>query len=134
MPDMNADQGLQEFTYALYPFTGDFAHSGVLREAMELNEPPLLGEREDESGVFVSLCPNVVVDTVKPADTVNNAILVRVWEAAGMRTQAEFALNPRIQRVMETNMMEEEPRVCSLRDGLRVDFGPFEIKTFLLYL
>ena len=134
MPDMNADQGLQEFTYAFYPFAGDFAHSGVLREAMELNEPPLLGDREDESGVFVSLCPNVVVDTVKPADTVGNAILVRVWESAGMQTQAEFALNPRIQRVMETNMMEEEPRVCSLRDGLRADFGPFEIKTFLLYL
>ena len=43
MPDMYADRREQEFTYSFFPFLGSFTRSDVLREACELNEPPVLG-------------------------------------------------------------------------------------------
>jgi hypothetical protein len=70
------------------------------------------------------------VDTVKPADTVENALLVRAYEAMGKQTDCAFTANPRIKTVTETDMLEEDPTVVDLS---KVHFGPFEIKTFILY-
>jgi alpha-mannosidase len=39
-PDEEADQGEHRFSYALFPFEGSFAESGVVRAAYELNAPP----------------------------------------------------------------------------------------------
>lgn len=38
-PDPQQDQGHHEFTYALYPHTGDFVEGRVVQEAWELNNP-----------------------------------------------------------------------------------------------
>ena len=52
-----------------------------------------------------------------------------------MGTEATFAVAGAVRRVDETDMLEENASPLPLRDGgLRVTFGPFEIKTFLLYL
>jgi alpha-mannosidase len=74
---------------------------------------------------------NIVVETIKPADTVENALLVRAYESVGIRTLASFQVAENIKKVEETDMLEEDPQ------GIVTDnvaFGPFEIKTFLLYL
>ena len=141
MPDMYADRREQEFTYSFFPFLGPFTRSDVLREACELNEPPVLGsllpagEERTQCPVLVPVEKNIIVDAVKPADTVENAILVRAYEAMGMGTEASFAVAGAVRRVDETDMLEENASPLPLRDGgLRVTFGPFEIKTFLLYL
>ena len=42
IPDMEADQGEHEFTYALYLFQGPFTGSNVVREAYELNTEVLV--------------------------------------------------------------------------------------------
>jgi hypothetical protein len=49
----------------------------------------------------------------------------------GMNTEAAFTVSGKIRRICETDMLEEKGR--ELTDG-KVVFGPFEIKTFLLYL
>lgn len=141
MPDMYADRREQEFTYSFFPFLGPFTRSDVLREACELNEPPVLGrflpaeEERIQRPVLVPGEKNIIVDAVKPADTAENAILVRVYEAMGMGTEASFAVARAVRRVDETDMLEENASPLPLRDGgLRAAFGPFEIKTFLLYL
>ncbi len=131
MPDMHADQGEQCFTYCVYPFLGDFRESGVLREATELNEPPVFGGRElPGEPVFLAQEPNIIVETVKPADTAENALLVRAYEAMGMKTLAHLQWNRKIRQVEETDMLEENPAPV----GKTVEFGPFEIKTYLLHL
>ncbi len=137
MPDMYADQGEQEFTYSFYPFTGPFTESGVLREACELNEPPVTGGPvgAGRGPVLLPAQKNIIVDTVKPADTVDNAILVRAYEAMGMGTNASFTPAEAVKRIAEVDMLEENGRSLALRDGrLETHFGPFEIKSFLLYL
>ena len=131
MPDMYADRGRQEVTYSFCPFTGDFARSPVLHQAEELNEGVIFGSTEHSGPIFLTGCDNVVVDTVKPADTVENALLVRVYEAMGMHTETAFAVSEKVRRIVETDMLEENGTELTERGAA---FGPFEIKTFLLYL
>lgn len=136
MPDSGADRGPQEFTYAFYPFLGSLSDSDVVREARELSEPPILGAPVSlgTEPIFLSRSKNVIVDTIKPADRAENALLVRVYECMGTRTAASFTAAEQIVKIVETDMLEEQPRPLD-RDALRhVEFGAFEIKTFLLYL
>jgi len=131
MPDQNADRGEQCFTYGFYPFDGAFADSDVARQATELNEPLLAGNVYDDLGpILLPDAKNVIVDTIKPADTVHNALLVRVYEAMGKQVDCNFTVNPGIKKIVETDMLEEDPRDV---DASCMHFGSFEIKTLLLY-
>ena len=134
MPDMYADQGKQEITYSFTPFTGTLADSHVLHEAVELNEGVMLGSSADDSApIFLTDCANIVVETVKPADTAENALLVRAYEAMGMRTEAHCTVSGKVHGICETDMLEENGTELN-RGELNISFAPFEIKTFLLYL
>lgn len=132
MPDSHADQGFHSFTYAFYPFTGNLACSGVLQQAAELNELPIFGNAlGDGHPVFLSDAENIITQTLKIADTVENALLVRVYEAMGQQTDCRFTCHPRIHHVSQTNMLEEDPVDVDIAN---VHFSPFEIKTFILHL
>ena len=131
MPDQDADRGMQRFTYAFYPFDGAFADSDVPQKAAEQNEPVVFGGIADELGpIFLTDAENILVETIKPADTADNALLVRAYEAMGKQTDCAFTVNPRITKIVETDMLEENPQ--DVNPG-HVHFGSFEIKTFLLY-
>lgn len=132
MPDQTADQGLQEFTYAFFPFAGDFQHSRVLQEAALLNEPPLPGSAESSAPICLSDRENIIIETIKPADTAQRAILVRAYEAMGMQTRTTLTLHSAIRRAVETNLLEEP--IAPLPQDHTTDFRPFEVKTFLMYL
>jgi len=133
MPDMNADRGAQQFTYSFYPFEGAFAQSDTVHEACELNEPLMTGGMmDDQHPVCLPLNGNIVVDTIKPADTAENALLVRAYESMGMQTTTRLQLHPSIRRICETDMLEENARELSMNEPIH--FGSFEIKTFLLTL
>ena len=132
MPDQNADRGLQQIHYAFYPFDGAFAHSDVLHYAAELNEPMIsIGQMDQVGPIFLADKNNIIVETVKPADIHENALMVRVYEAMGMQTDCAFTAHANVKSVEETDMLEENARNVDLS---RVHFGPFEIKTFILYL
>lgn len=131
MPDQSADRGEQHFTYAFYPFDGAFADSDVPQQAAELNEPMIAGASCDDVGpIFLPNRNNIIVDTIKPADTAENALLIRAYEAMGKQADCAFTVNPRITRIVETDMLEENVR--NVKPSC-VHFGSFEIKTFLLY-
>lgn len=131
MPDQTADRGVQQFAYAFYPFDGAFTDSDVPQRAMEMNEPPVLGSIcHDLSPIFLPNQKNIIVDTIKPADTHERALLVRVYEAMGLHTETSFSVAANVKKVEETDMLEENPKAV---DCTNVAFGAFEIKTFLLY-
>lgn len=136
MPDMTADRGSHTFTYSVYPFRGAFSESGVVRQASELNEPLVMGGSWSggEEPVFLPEKENLIVDTVKPADRLNNALVVRVYEAMGMKTRSAFSVSRRVKRVEETDMLEEHGRTVDGEELAALEFGAFEIKTFLLRL
>ncbi len=130
MPDQTADRGEQHFAYAFYPFDGAFQDSDVPQRAAECYEPMLGSSIADDLGpIFLPNAKNIIVDTVKPADFADNALVIRAYEAVGKQTDCAFTANPKIISVAETDMLEENPTPVDLSN---IHFGPFEIKTFIL--
>ena len=126
-PDPTADRGSHSFSYAFTPFApGDLAK--VIREAYRLNHPLL----PSGGGVLESVAstdnPGVIVETIKPAENGNGAVL-RLYESLGRAaTTAVRTSLPHIAAV-ETDLLE---RPIADADLGRLEFGPFEIKTIHL--
>ena len=141
-PDETADRGTHEFTYMLYPHTGDVRNCKVQQLATELNMPLLyisgngLNEvKRLKEGLFTVDCDHVYIDTVKKAEE-EDAYIVRLYEFKNMaekRVVIRCAFP--IKRVVETNLVERELGEISFDgQGFEFDIAGFEIKTFKLYL
>jgi alpha-mannosidase len=77
---------------------------------------------------------NVIVEAVKPAEDIENAYVVRLYEAERARTVTALTFPADVKKVVETNMLEEAIADVVLTDGVaNVTFKPFEIKTFVCY-
>lgn len=135
-PDMQCDQGIQQFTYAFYAWNGSFSESDVVREAYDLNVPLMVLEGgSGEGGLFQLDAPNVVIETVKPAEDGSGDVVVRLYEAKRSATRCTLRTSFAGARVFETNMLEESGRALVAKDGaISLDFRPFEIKTLRLKL
>jgi alpha-mannosidase len=135
-PDMYADQGSHSFTYSFYAWHGSFAESNVIREGYELNYPILaLPGNGGERSLFSVDAPNVVVETVKPAEDGSPDIVVRLYEAKRMATTATLSTTLNVDRATETNMLERHLGDLAFANGeLTLSFRPFEVKTIRLHL
>jgi alpha-mannosidase len=134
-PDMNADRGRQEFTYAFYFWDAPLIDSGLVQQGYALNIPPRVceGIRETQS-LFELDQPNIILETVKPAeDGSHKAIVLRLYEALGAKTRTRLVTSLPIQAAFKTNMLEEALESIEMVDGeLNLEFRPFEIKTLKL--
>ncbi len=130
-PDMTADQGVQEFTYALYAWNGAFADSKLVQQAYALNVPLTIapGAGGDISTFAVS-APNVVIETVKPAEDGSDDVIVRLYEAYHMATRCTLQTSLSFAGALSVNMIEEGEQPLHFADGaVELDFRPFEVKT-----
>ena len=133
-PDMTADKGKQEFTYAFYAWNGPLASSDVVREAYDLNCPVLVVPGAAEKHALFSLdAPNVIIEAVKPAEDGSGDLIVRLYEAMRSATRCTLATSLPVKGAVQTNMLEEgnEPLACG-GSGIALVFRPFEIKTVRL--
>jgi alpha-mannosidase len=122
-PDGNyayIDQGIQRFRYILFPHTGSWEKAGTVKRAAELNQPPVaLFATFHPDGTlpqldsFITVEPeNVMVTVLKQAED-GDGLVLRAFEISGATARASIRL-PKLGRVLEA------------------DFGPNEIKTFLI--
>ena len=131
-PDPFADQGMQEFTYALYPHAGDW-RTGTVHEAYRLNVPMEThpGSGNGLPGPLARLASDhAVLDTIKQAED-SNGIILRIYESAGARgpIHITFALPP--ASVTECDLMErEEQTVEVVNNACTVYIKPYQIKTY----
>ena len=139
-PDPNADRGHHRFTYALLPHPGDFRTGGVVAEATALNAPldliaavPTSGEGTAASRSFFSVDqPNVVLDTVKPAER-EDAVIVRMYEAHGIRCRVTFRTTLALRTLARADLLERTLEFIEHRDGAAAfEVSPFEIVTLKL--
>ncbi len=114
------DQGIQHFRYTLLPHTGSWERAGTVRRAAELNQPPVAMFATfhpkgalPQSDSFLAVEPaNVMVTVLKQAED-GNGLVLRAFETSGAAARASI-------------------RLPALGRDIEADFGPNEIKTFLL--
>jgi alpha-mannosidase len=133
-PDPDADRGIQMFTYALYCWTGSFGDCAVVREAYELNQPPIqLPGSAGEASIFNLDAANIILETVKLAEDGSNDIIVRLYESKRNHTHCTLSTSLSVSKVSQTDMMERFQGELSVKKNkIRLDFLPFEIKTIRL--
>jgi len=137
-PDAEADQGVHEFTYALYPHQGPFS-AAVVQEAYDLNLPPTayrLGETAGNAA-FMEWCnlsePNIIIEAVKKAEA-DDAYIVRLYECEHRSTKVKLSFSPVLKKVTACNLMEERDQAVDYRKHtVLLEFRPFEIKTLKIY-
>ncbi len=138
-PDMTADRGIQTFTYALYTWNGGLLESGVVREAYDVNVPPLVvpgTPAEPVRSLFSVDAANVVMETIKPAEDGSDDVILRFYESMRTATRCTLTTTLPIKTASLTNLVEEtDGGRLELKDGAVVlDFRPFEIKTVRVQL
>jgi len=133
-PDMNADKGVQEFTYSFYCWNGAFKDSGLVRSAYELNMPATIASGSSERKSLFSLsADNVVIETVKPAEDGSGDVVVRLYESGRTSTSCEIRTELPFKKLVETDMLENRTGDLKASNGMfRLDFRPFEIRTVRL--
>jgi len=130
-PDPLADRGAHTFTYALYTWNGSFFNSGVIEQAYDLNVPALvLLGRAGQGTLFQLDASNVVLETVKPAEDGSGDMILRLYEAMRTATRCTLKTHLPLRQAWACDMMETAgPALPAAKDGLTLDFRPFEIKT-----
>ncbi|MCM3717780.1 alpha-mannosidase [Fictibacillus phosphorivorans] len=111
------DQGIQNFTYSLFPHEGNWETAGTVQRAAELNQKPVSiietyhkGDLpQSDSFLYVDV-ENVVVSVIKKAED-NDDLIIRCYETTNRATDATIEL-PKWERTIEAS------------------FHPCEIKTF----
>jgi alpha-mannosidase len=137
-PDPEADMGVHRFTYSLLPFTGSFVDSEVPRSGYDLNAPLSAidtGQRSARTRSFFSLDDErVFVEAVKLAEESERTVL-RLYETTGAPRKVALSTSACIRGAWYANMLEREESELSHEDrSLRLDFGPFQVRTIILDL
>ncbi len=133
-PDMYADKGRQEFTYAFYAWNEAFFDSGLVREGYALNIPVVTVAGAAGVGSLFSVdAPNIVIETVKPAEDGSGDVIVRLYEALRSATRCTLSTSLPVSKAAQTTMLEVHECDLMVQDGhVALDFRPFEIKTIRL--
>ncbi len=136
-PDMEADRGIQTFTYAVTPWTGSFADSPVVIEGYRLNAPVLtVPGTTQQTSLFSVSEPNIVIETIKPADDGSSDVIVRLYESKRTATACTLHTALPVASAVETDMLETsaiDTLSCD-KGTIELMFRPFEIKTVRLTL
>ena len=126
-PDREGDKGRHFCRYAIYPHVGGFSTDTVIRPAYEFNYPVL----PISQAMSASLCrtedDNVIIETVKPCEDIQNAYILRLYEAAGGYCLTRLTFSHPVLSLHECNMLEEE--LESLDPEKPLAFTPFRIRT-----
>ena len=128
MPDIGADQGRHDFTYALFPHRGDWRHE-VLAQAADLNRPLRLVPGKPGQGTALVECdaPNVILETIKPAEDGEGWIL-RFYEAHRRRGPVTLTFDREVTSVCRVNLLEDPGARLPVVDGqVTLTVTPFEI-------
>ena len=129
-PDPDADQGVHEFTYSLFPHQNDLIRSDVQSESTCLNQPPIVfnGATSDLKMPINIEGRGLEISALKKAEKENQWV-VRVIETFGRRSSGVLKVTGSLTEcdLMEWNNINEPLHV----DGeLPIELNPFEIKTY----
>ena len=135
-PDITGDSGVHEMTYSLLPHTGPFSAESVVYPAYMLNVPVYAVKGRLKSSVQPPVkisAPNVICEAAKPAELVENAYIVRLYEAERNKTKCTVTLPTDAKRCCVTNMLEDIRKELDINNSnVELEFEPFKIITLLV--
>ncbi|HLZ25252.1 MAG TPA: alpha-mannosidase [Ktedonobacterales bacterium] len=119
-PDPEADQGMHEVTYSLYPHLGDWRTGGTVAAAYALNRQPYVAPvpqsvdtaesvQTERAALFSTGVDGVVIEAVKRHER-DDGVIIRVYEAHGARRRADFHAARPIREVIECDLLERPLR------------------------
>ena len=117
------DTGMHQFTYALYPHTGNVKESDVLQKSYELNQPLKTGREVEQ--LFTISNPDIIVESVKKAED-SDSIIVRMYETKGGCAETAINFTKPVKSAYLVDMMEENEKEIDLSN---IKFHGFEIVT-----
>ncbi|PFX33378.1 Alpha-mannosidase 2C1 [Stylophora pistillata] len=105
-PDEEADMGSHEFSYAVYPHTGTFQSAGVIQQAYNFNQPISVTPGSvcqgfKERSFFHVDNPAVILETVKKAESISSAAVVRLYEAFGGHVRVRLTTSLPVKRAVK---------------------------------
>lgn len=135
-PEMRADNRVHHFTYAFTAWEGAFAQSSVVRQGYELNVAPLVvagAARTAQNGpMFTVDQPNVILETVKPAEDGSQDLILRLYEAQKAAVSAHISWALSGYEAYRCDMLENVQEKLDGQGSCTLDFRAFEIKTLRL--
>lgn len=138
-PDANADMGSHDFTYALMPHTGLFQDASVIQYAYNLNFPlhAFHGVIAEPWSAFSVNSSAVILETVKQAESRENALLIRLYESHGSSVTTTLSTSLPIQEAWHCDLLERPDSsipVSKTSSGISLTFKPFQIRSLLLII
>lgn len=134
-PNPDADMGIHEFTYSVYPHQGRWQEAFTVEMAYGLNVPPVtapvpkMGAGDGLSLLSIDQ-PNCFFETIKKAEDGDGYIL-RIYENRNTRTRMKVRLGFAVQSVEECDLLERTVRQIEPEEYGFCDFiKPYEIKTY----
>jgi alpha-mannosidase len=135
-PDPHADEGRHEFTYSLYPHSGDWKQARTIRRGYELNYKLLSLPVEGHAGKlgkqhsYLEVEPENVIVTAWKKSEDGNDLIIRFYEWQGQEKDVKLTVQGGLNSAAEVNLMEEMPQTISVHDdAVTVHTKPYEIKT-----
>ncbi|WP_413175374.1 alpha-mannosidase [Anabaena azotica] len=136
-PDSQADRGIHEFTYALYPHIGSWEEADTVKRGYELNTPlqvlvnPEIQTSEisiSQNQSFLKLsADNLIVMALKPSEDHQQKFIIRFYECHGKT--ADLGLESDVFRLgeavdlLEKKVNEEVEKIAPWK------IGSFEIRS-----
>ncbi len=137
-PDPYADEGEHEFTYALFPHSGDW-RNGTVRAAQDLNGPlhPRLTALDLSKAADLSwqlINGDLELACLKKAED-DDGLILRLYEPHGDRGVAKLQLaGLPLRAAFLTNILEETqtPVAINSDSSIEFEFTPFQVITLRL--
>jgi alpha-mannosidase len=133
-PDINADRGMQEFTYALYSHQQRWNESQLIDLAFDLNNPltAIKGRiQQDLREIIDFSSSDLSLDAFKQCDK-RNGYIVRMHEDKGRRQTLSMHLGTMFSSWCQANLLEEPIEEIHNNKVISISVKPFEIITFII--
>jgi alpha-mannosidase len=136
-PDPQADRGKQHFAYSLYPHEGTWRDADTVRRGYEFNYQLRAMQVQPHSGTlppvhsFFSIQPATLVMTAIKKSEDGNDLILRIYDWAGKKADAEVSVPGGATRAVMANLMEAPEGVPLAISGnkISVGVGPYSINT-----
>ena len=136
-PNPDADQGGHNFTYSIYPHSGNFKKGGTINEAYLLNRPLETVITSGEGLLpaeysFVSCdMDNIIIETIKKAED-GKGIIMRFYDAWDKKSEPTFNFGFDSKRIYVCDMLENKIEDIGRGNTVKLAVKNFEIVTLYI--